>query len=251
MSGTRPATLHRPSVLGAPSRFAERPRADRRRRWRRRGLAAGAVLAFAGIVWALGWSDLLGVRTIEVVGEQRTTEGLVRLTADVQAGIPLARVDTGEVERRVGEIRVVADVRAERVWPHTLRITVVERQPVAVARRGGFLRLVDAEGVDYAGVLSQPRGLPRFDVDLDTTPPDAVAAGLSVIQNLPPALARRVEAVEVGSPDDVRLRLRSGAVVLWGDAAAGEQKATVLSALLSQRADRYDVRAPDAPTTRG
>ncbi|HYN68440.1 MAG TPA: FtsQ-type POTRA domain-containing protein [Ornithinibacter sp.] len=251
MSGTRPATQDRPAVLGAPSRFAERPRADRRRRWRRRGLGAAAVLVFSGVVWALGWSDLLGVRTIEVVGEQRASEGLVRLTSDVEAGVPLARVDTAAVERRVGELRVVAAVRAERVWPHTLRITVVERQPVTVARRADSLRLLDAEGVDYATVQSLPRGLPTFDVDLDTTSPEAVAAGLSVIQTLPPSLARRVAAVEVTSPDDVRLRLRSGAVVLWGDALAGEQKAAVLAALLSQRADRYDVRAPDAPTTRG
>jgi len=252
MSTTRtPAVDRRPSVVGAPERFAERPRAERRRRWLRRGVLLAVLAVFAGAVWALGWSNLLGVRTIEVVGVQRAPANLVVLTSDVEVGTPLALVDTGAVARKVEGLRVVADVTVERVWPHTLRITVHERQAVTVARRGTTLRLIDSSGVDFANAPSVPAAIPLLDVDLDLATPDEVATGLAVIDGLPPALERRVATVEVRSPDDVRLTLRNGSVVYWGDASALSRKAEVLTALLPQHAQRYDVRAPDAPTTTG
>jgi cell division protein FtsQ len=252
MSTTRTPTVERrPSVVGAPERFAQRPRAERRRRWLRRGVFLAVVALFAGAVWALGWSDLLGVRTIEVVGVERAPANLVVLTSDVEVGTPLARVDTGAVARKVEGLRVVADVTVERVWPHTLRITVHERQAVTVARRGDTLRLIDSAGVDFANAPSVPRALPLLDVDLDRATPDEVATGLAVLDGMPRSLERRVATVEVRSPDDVRLKLRTGAVVYWGDASAPTRKAEVLAALLPQHAQRYDVRAPDAPTTTG
>ena len=250
MSTTRTAPVERrPSVVRTADRFAERPRAERRRRWRRRALLLAVLVLFAAAAWVLGWSDLFGVRTIEVVGVQRAPANFVVLTSDVEIGTPLARVDTEAVARKVEDLRVVADVSVERIWPHTLRITVHERQAVTVARRGDTLRLVDAAGIDFANAASLPRQLPLLDVDLDLASPDEVAAGMAVVEGIPRTLARRVATVEVRSPDDVRLRLRSGAVVFWGDASAMAHKADVLAALLPQHAQRYDVRAPDAPTT--
>jgi cell division protein FtsQ len=188
---------------------------------------------------------------VEVHGEHRASERLVDLTADVESGTPLARVDTDAIEERLRELRVVADADVERVWPHTLRITVVERTGVAVVRKGDSLHLVDSTGVDFAQVPGRVDGLPFIDVDLTATDPAVVTTALAVVDGLPPTIGRQVRSLEAHSIDDVRLRLRSGAVVLWGDASQGERKAEVLRALLRQRADRYDVRAPMAPTTTG
>lgn len=252
MSVTRISTpQRRPSVVGAPERFAERPRADRRRRWRRRLALVATLVVFGALAWSLGWSDLLAVRTIQVVGTQRAPDGLVVLTSDVEVGTPLARVDTEDVARKVEALRVVDDVTVERVWPHTLRITVRERKAVTVARRGDVPRLVDAAGVDFADAAAVPPGLPRLDVDLDVASPDAVAAGLAVVEGLPQSLSRRVAAVQVRSPDDVRLLMRTGALVFLGGPGQLDHKIEVLTALLKHPAHRYDVRAPDAPTTVG
>lgn len=238
-------------VIDAPARFASGSRGARRRLWRRASIALLAVVAFVGLAWMLGWSTLLGVRTVEVVGNQRSSEALIVLTADVPPGTPLARVDTRGVIDRVAQLPVVHDVRVQRVWPHTLRIVVTERTPVAVARSGSGLRLVDADGVDFAAVTSASRQVPLLDVDLDLVPPDQLAAGLAVVDGLPAKLAIRVASVAVVSPDDVRLDLRSGAVVRWGDASQPAEKAAVLGALLRRHADQYDVSAPGAPTTLG
>ena len=48
----------------------------------------------------------------------------------------------------------------------------------------------------------------------------------------------------------VTLRLTRDRTVVWGSPERGDRKATVLTALMSRRADVYDVSAPDAPTTR-
>lgn len=222
-----------------------------RRRLRRVLVGLLTVAGFAVAVWALGWSQLLGVRQVEVVGEHRATQGLIVLTAEIEKGTPLARVDTGAVAARVRSLPVVESATVRRVWPHTLRVTVVERRPVAVVRDGDGLRLIDRYGVDFAEAQSQPPGLPLLDLDLTTAGPAEVTAAAAVVDVLPSPLRRRVVALEAHSPDDVRLRLRSGAVVWWGDDSQGEQKAAVLQALLKHRAERYDVRAPMAPTTAG
>jgi len=72
-----------------------------------------------------------------------------------------------------------------------------------------------------------------------------------VWQSLPPDIAERVERIGATTRDDVRLHLRSGAVVRWGNAREMEFKAQVLRALLPQRARIYDVTAPSLPTTVG
>lgn len=253
MSATRTPVRDRsrPTVVTSSQRFATATRSQRRRRWLRLLLLVLVVGTFAAAAWVLGWSDVLGVRTVEVVGAHRASDRLVDLTADVEPGTPLARVDTAAVAERLRTLRVVEDARVERVWPHTLRITVVERSAVAVARKGDTYRLVDRFGVDFAEVPRRRADLPFVDVDVSVTGSDQVRTALDVVDGLPARLGRQVQALEVHSPDDVRLRLRSGAVVLWGDASQGEQKAVVLQALLRQHADRYDVRAPLAPTTTG
>ncbi len=51
--------------------------------------------------------------------------------------------------------------------------------------------------------------------------------------------------------DDVRLVLRDGSIVQWGNAERSDRKAVVLRSLLTLKAARYDVSAPDLPTTSG
>ncbi len=247
----RTGTLRVNGPLDHAPRFADRSRATRRRRWRRIGLAFLGIGLFAAAAWALGWSSLAGVRTVEVVGTDRATESLIVLSADIEPGTPLARLDTAAVADRVSAVPVVADVSVRRVWPHTVRITITERTPVAVARRDSLWRLVDQTGYDFAGAQRGADQVPVLALDLAVAPPDHVAAGVAVIDGLPAAVSRRVARVLVASPDDVRLRLRSGERVWWGGASDGARKAEVLLALLPQRAARYDLRAPDAPTTRG
>jgi len=70
-----------------------------------------------------------------------------------------------------------------------------------------------------------------------------------VYESLPVGLKNRVRNVVATSRDNVELALKSGSRVRWGSAEELEFKAQVLEALLSRRAEMYDVSAPGLPTT--
>jgi cell division protein FtsQ len=66
---------------------------------------------------------------------------------------------------------------------------------------------------------------------------------------MPANLAKKVVRIRANSIDSIELDLKSGSIVKWGSADEPEFKAAVLDALLSRRAQIYDVSAPELPTT--
>jgi cell division protein FtsQ len=99
-------------------------------------------------------------------------------------------------------------------------------------------------------VPKPPADVPLVQVDVTTSGVPALHAASDVAAALPAELRADVEQIRAGSRDDVRLRLRGGAQVVWGSAADTELKASVLAALRTQRAKVYDVSAPLTPVTR-
>ncbi len=264
-SRSGPATVPRPAreAPAAPSRPAS-PRMPRGRRLptrlltgRRALLAVVVLVVGAALSWVVFWSSLLDVREVTVTGERRLPERVVLGRADVPLAVPLARVDVDRVAARVAKLAPVAKVDVVRRWPHHVEIVVVERRAAAAVPVGESYRLVDRAGRPFATVDSRPRRLPMVRAELDR-PSDVrtVAAALEVLRALPPGIARRVNEAEAFTTDDIRLSLRDGSVVLWGDAGRTERKAVVLRALMSPKAgmagdiEVYDVSAPDVPTTR-
>lgn len=234
-----------------------------RRQWSRRllRLRAGLVLVgllmlVGGMVWAVGYSTLLDVRTVEIRG-LRDRSGLVpddiRSAARVPVGEPLARVDLDAVRERVSGISAVRKVAVTRGWPHTVVIEVHERKPVAAWRDGSEIKLVGRNGVVIREVSRVPSNLETLVVragSREQTRP-LLTAGARVARALPPSLGARVELIGVKSPDAVRLRLDDGSTVMWGSAERSEQKVKVLRALLPQDREEYDVSVPDYPTVKG
>jgi cell division protein FtsQ len=211
-----------------------------------------AVPLLVGLAaWVLLGSGWLEVRSVEVVGVERVTDRLVVLTADVPAGTPLARVDLGDVEKRVEGIDGVADATVSRGWPHTLRIVVSERVAVAVvAEPDGSWRLIDADGRAFGAAPAPPPGAVRVAGEPGRElADDQLRAAAAVAASLPDDLAGQVAAVEPASADDVRLVLAGGAEVRWGSAAEPAAKAAILRVLLQRPAQVYDVSTPRTPTT--
>lgn len=237
-------------VVSAAPRLRAKARAQRRDRWRRqltRGLWAVALVApvVAG-VWVLVGSSLLAVRTVEVEGVRRLTAAQVLAAAGVVPGTPLAKVDTGTVAERVRTLAPVASVAVDRDWPRGLRLQVVERVPVAGVRQGSGFSLVDRTGTRFATVAALPRDV----VPLDAASPAALAASLTVLQGLPPALKGQLGSVRASSPEQVTLLLRGGRTVLWGGATDGRTKAQALLVLLTMPGTVFDVSAPGVVTRR-
>jgi cell division protein FtsQ len=200
-------------------------------------------------------SPLLEVREIAVSGTSTIPASAVQQAAAVRTGVPLARIDADSVRRQVASLPQVAAVDVDRSWPHTLRLTVRERSPVAVLHARGSTRLVDASGMAYAAASPEAaragRTLPemRADPGGGGTARARRAGGAAVLAALPEQVRSRVDTVEVADNGRVSLLLEGRRTVSWGDPADSARKSEVLLALLPRAARFFDVSSPDAPAT--
>lgn len=233
-------------------------RFSRRRLWARVLRYRVHLLALLGLgvvgalVWVVYFSALLGVHRVEVEGTSLLTSEQVREAADVTTGAALAAVDVDAVAARVAELTPVAGVEVERQWPRGLSIVVTERRAVAVVRQGGVLSGMDGEGVLFRTFDKATGRLPLVDAEELDAPgrDDALAEVAEALSSLAPAVARKVDHVEVASRDSIVLVLEDDDRVTWGSAEDSDLKGRVLTVLLKQEASTYNVSVPDQPTTR-
>lgn len=257
-AGGRPAGTRRWRLVRA-GRDAVPPSARRfmqraRRRRIRAALpwaVAGAVLALAGLsAWIVYGTGVFGVRHLRVAGVDILSPDQVRTAAAVPEGIPLARVEPPEVARRVAALAPVDRVRVLRDWPDTLVIEVVERTPAAAVPRDGRFAIVDGSGVVFRTVVERPAGLPLLRVAAPSRADSATRAALSVLAALTPELREQLTGITAEGPARIRLLLRGGRIVVWGDASHPDTKARVATALLAHKGKTIDVSAPDVVTIR-
>ncbi|SEL25499.1 cell division protein FtsQ/DivIB [Nonomuraea pusilla] len=210
------------------------------------------VLLTAGVVgtaaWLVFFSPVLGVRSIEIVGNITVPSDQIKQQAGVPDLHPLATVDLAGVQQRVLGIRRLASARVDRVWPGTLRIEVAEREPAAAVPAGAKVAVIDGQGVVIEVKDAVPPLLPVLRVDRPAAGDPATMAALQVIKALPATLQGRVREVRAGSAEGVSLLLSDGRTVLWGGTDRPGEKSRILESMLRQKASFYDVSSPDVVT---
>lgn len=112
-------------------------------------VAIGAVLVVSGASMArhFATSDELAVREIVVEGTSATTPEAVRAVLQPFLRRNLAELDLDEVAAAATKDPWVKQASVKRIFPGTLRVTVVERTPGALALLGGSVYVVDDGGV--------------------------------------------------------------------------------------------------------
>jgi cell division protein FtsQ len=138
-------------------------------------------------------------------------------------------------------------VEVRRGWPDVVVVVVTERIPLVVVADGDAFAYLDAEGVRFGEAGRRPATMPVLTASTDS----ARTSALAVAAALPTDLRTAVGEVRARTFDDVSLVMRDGSKVQWGNAERSDRKAVVLRALLPLEAARYDVSAPDLPTTAG
>lgn len=253
MSTTEPGpsleTADDDTIAIARKRFVRRQWARRWLAWRRIGLVVALPLLIAISVWMVFFSETLAVSGVKVEGVAVLTPAEIRSAAHVTNGQPLARVDLDAIEGRVAALAAVRSVDVSRSWPDQVLIRVEERQAVAVVEMAGRFRGLDEDGVVFRDFARAPKTLPLIKSDSDTRR-DALSEAAHVVGALPPAIARKVDFVEVKTVDQITLSMQGGDEVRWGSADDSAQKAEVLAVLLKEPATVYDVSVPSRPTTR-
>jgi cell division protein FtsQ len=221
------------------------------------GLAIAGVVA--GAAWLLLGSPLLVVRSVVVTGTHLVPASEVRAAAGIPAGLPMIRVGTGAVAGRVEGITQVESAQVTKSWPDRIVIAVRERTPglavpvpSSVSASGGY-DLIDGSGVIVRWARVRPRTMPLFQA---TAAPaalrgnPAVAAAVTVLNQVPAWISRSTVAVAASSPQDVTLRLPGRVTIVWGGTDRPTAKAAVLAILMHTHARYYDVSAPGTALTR-
>ncbi len=213
-----------------------------KRRRRRRLIAAGILSSFVltlfGVVVAFTWLPFLRIRTVQVTGQKAVQE------ADIQ-NVAQAELDGGYLylfaksniflypkgtirEKLLAKYATFAsvDVRAENF--HTLGVTVVERQPMAlwcgesVASTSGCY-LLDQMGVVYApAVVYSGDAYQKYygTVAGDSLPKQYLnAASFHSLAELAEVIQKKVNArirsVAVDESSDVRLQFDTGFTLIF------------------------------------
>jgi cell division protein FtsQ len=237
-------------------RFEQRRRSARWRQIRRVLLWLMIVALVGSLIWVVWFSEVLNVRRVEVEGMRTLTAADIRTQAAVPIGGPLARVNVGAIETRVALMPRIDSVETSRRWPHVLAIKVRERVPVAWVEIDRQIRLVDRYGVDFRSVRRGPTSL--VELRIESTDPDVRVKAFESATRVIVFLRRDgrdifngIAYVSADTQDSVHLELSRNRTVVWGSAEDGEKKLTVLRALLKGvKASRYDVSAPELPTTK-
>ena len=146
------------------------------------GYAAAALVVVGFLGWVVGFSPVLAVRTVEVVGVPAPRWPPSGRWRRCRSGSRWPGSTARAVAARVAERATVADVSIERSWPSTLVIHASPRQPFLVVKNPqGQLQVVDETGVAYAQVSTPPRGVPTVNAASQAAlSRDALAAAVSV-----------------------------------------------------------------------
>jgi cell division protein FtsQ len=204
------------------------------------------LLSLVGLIVGVFFTPMLGVREIDVRGVKELTVDQVRAAAAVKPGSPIVRIDVHGIADRVRGLPRVESVEVGRALPGTVKLTIVERTPVAFVKAPDGTHLVDGSAKDYAVLPQPPAGLPELLLPLGAEP--ALRAAVGVLTQLPAPLRAEVLTVSAQTGADVKLALAGGRQVRWGGLADTARKAAVLDVLLTREGTVFDVSSPELPT---
>lgn len=185
------------------------------------GVVVVGVLAWQGAV-IVKQSDWLRVGRVQVVGNERLSNGEVLALMDGLVGSNILAANLEEWRRRVLACPWVEDATLRRSLPSTIELTVVERYPIAIGRIADELYLVDDRGavIDEYGPRYADLDLPILDglgpvpgkePELDERRAKLAARLLGDV-HARPEVARRISQLDVSDPHDA-------VVIVDGDTA--------------------------------
>jgi cell division protein FtsQ len=250
-------------------RFLRRPvRVLRRLDWRlppRIGLKSLAALflatAVAGVVSGghgtavvsavTAWSGF-AIENVKITGQSETSEVDVLDSLQLGSFPSLLTFDVEAAKARVESLPWVAQATLRKLFPDTLEIAVVEREPYALWQHGGALSLIDDTGKVIADAFSDRyAALPRVVGPLAAEKATAYAA---LIESFP-SIARRTRAGVLVSGERWTLVLDNGMQLMLPAAEPEKALAAIAEldrdhAVLSREIAALDFRLPDRMTVR-
>lgn len=91
--------------------------------------------------------NLFAVNQIEVIGNRTLSVKYIANASGIQVGQSIFGLRSWEIENRIKKINDVKIVKVQKVFPHLIRIEIVERTPLAKVVVGDTWFYVDDQGV--------------------------------------------------------------------------------------------------------
>lgn len=95
------------------------------------------------------------VDKIDVVGEGRIREGEVRAALGVRSGDYLFDIDMRAAQKRVQSLSWIDDAVVRRLWPDSVVVYIIERQPVALWQHNAQVSVIDDNGAVIEAALAE------------------------------------------------------------------------------------------------
>lgn len=255
-----PGVFTRPKVVDFTARLKERRKAGMYRNLTRLAIACGAVVIIAVIVWVLFFSSVLRLEIsgIQVTGaNQWVSSNEVSAIAAKQSGSSLLLVSTETIENQVGALPGVTSAKAEKLYPHGIRITLKSEKPAAVLKSAdNTLTAVDSEGRILNKVTAATvQGIPEIEVETlnGGLANAAVKQALKILASLPESMRQNITKVSAKTQDSITTEISSGKYkIVWGDASQLALKKAVVDKIINDASKigskhNVDVSAPLRP----
>lgn len=258
---------------GEPLRSVSVSQVRNASRYRRRGAsrrATGVVVAVLSIVVVLAIafavlfnSSVFAIEEVTVSGANHLTSEELTESAAVPAGSTLLNVDAGGIASRLESNPWVHSVSVDRVFPHTLNLSVTERSISAVVEvtvddsntierwalssDGMWLmRIPDQNSEEGKALAAQiytdaDNALKITDIPNGQAPEAGtfcdnanVKNALAIIDGMTTELADQVKSVSAANSDSTTLTLDNGVEIAFGDATDIRDKERVCLALMEE-----------------
>jgi cell division protein FtsQ len=195
--------------------------------WKSRWVRVAAVLiavAVLGLMAAAFWATkslllhdphfvLASAKNIQVTGNRVVPNSQVLAFFALDSGRSIFRVPLAGRQAELEQIRWVRRATVMRLWPNRLRVSVLERTPIAFARDGDAIRLVDDDGVllDMPNAAAQHYSFPVLTGISSSDQLSTRAARIDIYRQFVQALdaegghiSGTLSQADLSDPEDVR-----------------------------------------------
>jgi len=211
------------------------------------------ILIFGSGSYLLGWSPLLSVSAVEIIGvPTKESELAISRSLNIEVGEKLARVDPRALSNRLNSFDWIESSEVSRNWINgKVVISISTRTPIALYSEPGKPQVVlDASGKTFATPVDIEIGLPKVGAK-------SVAGGLAAIKvftALPKNFSKNIDRMSAIRNDNFLIYGRfegQDLRIIWGDGDDTDLKVEVIQALLKREENKnlrmIDVSAPHAP----
>ncbi|HAA90410.1 MAG: Polypeptide-transport protein FtsQ [Thermoanaerobacterales bacterium 50_218] len=222
-------------------------------------LAVFALMSF----YYFSQSPFFALAQIKVEGNRTLSPQMIADLTGVQKGTNLFDIDLEQVERRLLSHPLIEKVIVRRDWPHTLLITVSEREPCALLLADNCFLVVDKNGfcLDKVDSLSSCMSFPIITGfhPVSTSPGKQVGSDsvflyvLDVLKN--EAFQDFLSELNISDRENLIAYTRDGIPIFLGSAVDLPDKLNSALALIRnidyrQKIEYVDVRVLEAPAVK-